>query len=767
MNSLVPSGVKRGMAGFPAPINPTTGDLIIAVDTEYEPPILVRVLSRTAVRFHEVTSKFVFEEGHPEMTIEFWKEWHQKFWEKSLDHVDTIFGNGDGKKVLNMIFEVVWPVPKPLTAESDSVKALLVLVERVTGLKVEAEQVKDVFEFGEGNRDENKKVKFVGCGGKEDGEDELPYTKRPKESGRLFDVHSQMDEQKTKRPAGPQCDALKLINGSRTNTAASSKDGGHQGNEPSNRQYLCEVCQGIKLQAPPYWQNEREGFSGQIIPHHPSYSMLLDSANFGCRFCIMIARALNSRSARGPDAITPEDQKIYLLWYRVEGSTYRKGGRDKTWGELEGSREKMGVWKGDPSRVPADYLVGTWLAGGPLHTIASEYILTRPHPLPDSDETFDLIQGWIQRCCVEHSEGNVLECSLRTKELLPTRIIDLEPANGTSVSVLKITNGESGAYVTLSHCWGKNLRTKLTTANVEQWRRGIDLSTLPQSFRDAIIVTQRLHIRYLWIDALCILQDSTQDWQVESSKMGSIYLNSFLTIAAANSADCHTGFLSQQPPTPPPCKLDFVSPTSESGEVFIAFYDEPEEPLDSRGWCLQEMLLGSRVLTYGTYQIFFECRQRYRISSTGTWKALPTTSIRSGARTIPGDIPNFPRDIKLGNPNSQKIRDVGGPRTLDEIKVALFLEWYAMIGSSEQRIDYSARGLTVPTDKLPAVSGLAHQVQAVVRSGYHAGLWADSIAYGLQWERCGLLQRAERWRSPSWSWASLDGPVEYTILSRL
>jgi len=150
MNSLVLSGVKRGMAGFPAPINPTTGDLIIAVGTEYEPQILFRVLSRTAVPFHEVTSKFVFEEGHPEMTIEFWKEWHQKFWEKSLDHENTIFGNGDGEKVVNMIFEVVWPVPKPLTAESNPVKALLELVERVTGLKVEAEQVKDVFEFGGG-----------------------------------------------------------------------------------------------------------------------------------------------------------------------------------------------------------------------------------------------------------------------------------------------------------------------------------------------------------------------------------------------------------------------------------------------------------------------------------------------------------------------------------------------------------------------------------------------------------------------------------------
>jgi hypothetical protein len=286
------------------------------------------------------------------------------------------------------------------------------------------------------------------------------------------------------------------------------------------------------------------------------------------------------------------------------------------------------------------------------------------------------------------------------------------------------------------------------------------VSTFPQSFRDAIIVTQRLHIQYLWIDALCILQDSVQDWQVESSKMSNIYLNSFLTIAAANSADCHSGFLSQQPPTPPPCKLDFVSPTGESGEVFVTFYDEPEEPLDSRGWCVQEILLGSRVLTYGTYQMFFECRQPCRISDTGTCITLPSKSIRSGSRFRLSET-NKTEGVKLGNPNSQKIRDIDGLRTLDEIKAALFVEWYAMIGFNWERSDYSARRLTMPSDKLPAVSGLAHQVQEMVGSSYHAGLWADSIAYGLQWQRRGLLQKPERWRAPSWSWASLDGPVKY------
>lgn len=252
-----------------------------------------------------------------------------------------------------------------------------------------------------------------------------------------------------------------------------------------------------------------------------------------------------------------------------------------------------------------------------------------------------------------------------------------------------------------------------------------------------------------------------QDWQVESSKMSNIYLNSFLPIAAANSADCHSGFLSQQPPTPPPCKLDFVSPTGESGEVFVAFYDEPEEPLDSRGWCVQEILLGSRVLTYGTYQMFFQCRQPFRISDTGTCIPLPSKSIRSGSKVRLSET--SPEGVKLGDPNSQKIRDIDGLRTLDEIKVVLLVEWYAMIGSNWGRSDYSARRLTVPTDKLPAVSGLAHQVQEAVGSSYHAGLWADSVVYGLQWQPRGLLQKPERWRAPSWPWASLDSPVKYTF----
>ncbi|EPE35586.1 PUA [Glarea lozoyensis ATCC 20868] len=85
------------------------------------------------------------------MTIEFWTEWHQRFWEKSLDHDGTSFGDGRGRKVMNMIYEVVYPITKPLTADSNPVKAFLQLVERMTSLQVTADQVKEVFEFVPGD----------------------------------------------------------------------------------------------------------------------------------------------------------------------------------------------------------------------------------------------------------------------------------------------------------------------------------------------------------------------------------------------------------------------------------------------------------------------------------------------------------------------------------------------------------------------------------------------------------------------------------------
>src|SRR5450432_78162 len=77
-----------------------------------------------------------------------------------------------------------------------------------------------------------------------------------------------------------------------------------------------------------------------------------------------------------------------------------------------------------------------------------------------------------------------------------------------------------GVYITLSHRWGGAGMIRLISDTFDEFRTNIPLSMLPQTFKDAITVTKHLDVRYLWIDSLCILQDSKDDLRRESARMG-------------------------------------------------------------------------------------------------------------------------------------------------------------------------------------------------------------------------------------------------------
>jgi hypothetical protein len=110
-------------------------------------------------------------------------------------------------------------------------------------------------------------------------------------------------------------------------------------------------------------------------------------------------------------------------------------------------------------------------------------------------------------------------------------------------------------YAALSHCWGGSLGLTTTKANVRAFRRTLEAEVLPRTFRDAIELTRKLQIDYLWIDALCIIQDSEEDWQAESAMMGYYYRNAHLTISALDASDGSKGFL-HTPRTTPTARVD-------------------------------------------------------------------------------------------------------------------------------------------------------------------------------------------------------------------
>lgn len=101
---------------------------------------------------------------------------------------------------------------------------------------------------------------------------------------------------------------------------------------------------------------------------------------------------------------------------------------------------------------------------------------------------------------------------------------------------------------TLSHCWGPSQPLKLLTSNIESMRQEIPIASLPRTFQHAVIVASHLGLEYLWIDSLCIIQDSTQDWLQELGLMEDVYTNSICNIAASHSSDGHGGLFRKRNP---------------------------------------------------------------------------------------------------------------------------------------------------------------------------------------------------------------------------
>ncbi len=160
----------------------------------------------------------------------------------------------------------------------------------------------------------------------------------------------------------------------------------------------------------------------------------------------------------------------------------------------------------------------------------------------DSYSEWRLASRWLKRC-----DRHPLCRHLTKPSWLPTRLIKISPGQEPTTPLLKLCESvniprvETGVnYMTLSHCWGKISMTVLTTENLECMKHSILWSDLPKTFQHAILATQKLENEYLWIDSLCIIQNS-KDWEKEAITMQDVYSNSFLNIAATSAPDGRTG----------------------------------------------------------------------------------------------------------------------------------------------------------------------------------------------------------------------------------
>ena len=336
----------------------------------------------------------------------------------------------------------------------------------------------------------------------------------------------------------------------------------------------------------------------------------------------------------------------------------------------------------------------------------------------------------------------------------PTRLLQIGRPSGEKIRLLldPEREGTHVQYATLSHCWGDSHVLKLTSKSLKHLQEGIAISELGQTFQDAIFTAESLGIQFIWIDSLCILQDSRQDWQREAHLMSDIYRFSTLNIAASCAADSEAGcFPDRSKSTIEPCTVhsawvdchNYIYRLHYSSFWQDAFRDMP---LMKRGWVVQELLLAPRVLYLAGTQLFWEC---YEARACETYPAgLPPDLLPSfTAREAVGGLLNSPGCrsdcVKGGSGNNPKYD--------------LWKLWKYIVEV------YSAKQLTYASDKLVAISGIVKLMEQIFGDQYCAGLWRKNLAKQLFWASAcpeqWLRPRPKPYRAPSWSWASLDGPI--------
>lgn len=368
----------------------------------------------------------------------------------------------------------------------------------------------------------------------------------------------------------------------------------------------------------------------------------------------------------------------------------------------------------------------------------------------DSPAAFVQARNWIEDCCNNHHA-----CGSVGPYESPTRVIDVATYKEGWVPLCV---DRVKGYVALSYCWGLKQETILTKAIIASDVLGFPFASLPQTLKDAITVTAALGFKYLWIDALCIIQDSTEDRAEQIDRMAEIYTRANVTIHAASAHSCEEGFLEARNPfayfTHP-----FICPGGTQLHVRMRLeadsWDASKEPINKRAWTLQERLLSPRNLIYGSTQLVWQCNTaQYGDGGSQNFFIDPGADV--------GQFRLSHLDMRSrSSPTSTSVRaDLLGLRK----------DWLRCLG------EYTRRAMIDPMDKLPALAAvvwvvLGHLVYLGDRVGtpvsheYLAGIWKAWLIPDLAW-RVPMLtgrytSRPDHYRAPSWSWASIDGPLQF------
>ena len=391
-----------------------------------------------------------------------------------------------------------------------------------------------------------------------------------------------------------------------------------------------------------------------------------------------------------------------------------------------------------------------------------------------SYESISQIQQWLQTCSNEHEQ-----CAVPAQSRLPMRVLEISNRRARLIE----SKGKVAPYVSLSHCWGRRPIIRLLASNIEEMKKDVPWNTLSKTFQDAITVAWKLGFRYIWIDALCILQDSLEDWEYHASIMARIFTDSQLTISASSSSDGSGGCFSSRAKDSwtvhslgrqvwnPALWLPYTQEGRDREGCVKTFTvrlkiphglfqnRQPKEPLLKRAWVFQEQILSARNIHFASGELYFECRSYVACECSG-WTARSLshhweTRWRKSHAVLQGQL-HFSLPAAASR---ERRRDLPKPKPIPK-PAAEFEAYCALIET------YTCLDITDPHDRLPALSGIT----SGRKDTYLAGLWKSILLESLHWYplsrshstwSSAMAYRPDRYRAPTWSWASIESPIRF------
>ncbi|KAH9846406.1 heterokaryon incompatibility protein-domain-containing protein [Lenzites betulinus] len=381
------------------------------------------------------------------------------------------------------------------------------------------------------------------------------------------------------------------------------------------------------------------------------------------------------------------------------------------------------------------------------HPAAAQTRLHAPILDVGSARAFQSARELMQNCEKNHARCRAISIPAE-QTTLPKRLIDC--TDPERPRLVESSKGECGQYVALSYVWGGEQPHKTTQTNLSTYECRIKLALLPQTIRDAIRVTRELGFKLLWVDSLCIVQDSGEK-QHEIGHMHHIFRYAVLTIVAASAHDATDGFLHDRQPWMPdtgfifdPFSLPILYPQAHAtaapqmGTLTLcpdfalpSYRDREMEPINQRAWCLQEEIMSPRSLIFSSHTLRFRCQTATHSIGNSFYQWEDEVRLPDAL------LLHTPSPLEHGTPDWHDVKH----RWIDVVE------------------EYTGRSMTESSDKLVPCPAIAQAFYRVLTSDYLAGLWRYSLFTDLLWRVSAARSRPAAFRAPSWSWAAVDGKV--------